>query len=196
MQRRSRNVIIIIIGRLLEASSSHNDPVPIQTACPGQSCCLCLPKGVECIWETGFVAFQVFSSHVPKKCKKKKERKKEKKKQMCESRAKLLFCSSNPILLFYCSRCRCHRYRRCFSFQSVLVYSTSMCFELLIASRPWNKRESLSTSLLDWHHIDMVCLALLPFSKTNTLHETLFRELSTFINFASKLPCFPKAIKR
>ena len=46
-------IIIIIIGRLqsrrLRASSSHNDPVPIQTACPGQSCCLCLPKGVECI---------------------------------------------------------------------------------------------------------------------------------------------------
>ena len=44
---------VIIIGRLqsrrLRASSSHNDPVPIQTACPGQSCCLCLPKGVECI---------------------------------------------------------------------------------------------------------------------------------------------------
>ena len=60
--------IIIIIGRLqsrrLRASSSHNDPVPIQTACPGQSCCLCLIKGVECTWETGFVAFLVFSSHV------------------------------------------------------------------------------------------------------------------------------------
>ena len=60
--------VIIMIGRLqsrrLRASSSHNDPVPIQTACPGQSCCLCLPKGVECIWETGFVAFLVFSSHV------------------------------------------------------------------------------------------------------------------------------------
>ena len=59
---------IIIIGRLqsrrLRAFSSHNDPLPIQTACPGQSCCLCLPKGVECIWETGFVAFLVFSSHV------------------------------------------------------------------------------------------------------------------------------------
>ena len=44
---------LIIIGRLqsrrLRASSSHNDPVPNQTACPGQSCCLCLPKGVECI---------------------------------------------------------------------------------------------------------------------------------------------------
>ena len=40
--------------------------MPIQTACPGQSCCLCLPKGVECIWETGFVAFLVFSSHVVK----------------------------------------------------------------------------------------------------------------------------------
>ena len=39
---------VIIIGRLqsrrLRASSSHNDPVPIQTACPGQSCCLCLQK--------------------------------------------------------------------------------------------------------------------------------------------------------
>ena len=62
------SIIIIIIGRLqsrrLRASSSHNDPMPIQTACPGQSCCLCLPKGVECIWETGFVAFLVFSSHV------------------------------------------------------------------------------------------------------------------------------------
>ena len=59
---------IIIIGRLqsrrLRASSSHKDPVPNQTACPRQSCCLCLPKGVECIWETGFVAFLVFSSHV------------------------------------------------------------------------------------------------------------------------------------
>ena len=46
-------VAIVVIGRLqsrrLRASSSHNDPVPIQTACPGQSCCLCLPKGVECI---------------------------------------------------------------------------------------------------------------------------------------------------
>ena len=65
-------IIIIIIGRLqsrrLRASSSHNDPVPIQTACPGQSCCLCLPKGVECIWETGFVAFLVFSS-LPMWCK-------------------------------------------------------------------------------------------------------------------------------
>ena len=63
-----RVCFFIIIGRLqsrrLRASSSHNDPVPIQTACPGQSCCLCLPKGVECIWETGFVAFLVFSSHV------------------------------------------------------------------------------------------------------------------------------------
>ena len=61
-------IIIIIIGRLqsrrLRASSGHNDPVPIQTACPGQSCCLCLPKGIECIWETGFVAVLVFSSHV------------------------------------------------------------------------------------------------------------------------------------
>ena len=61
-------IIIIIIRRLqsrrLRASFSHNDPVPTQTACPGQSCCLCLPKGVECIWETGFVAFLVFSSHV------------------------------------------------------------------------------------------------------------------------------------
>ena len=42
-------IIIIIIGRLqsrrLRASSSHNDPVPIQTAFAGQSCCLCLPKG-------------------------------------------------------------------------------------------------------------------------------------------------------
>ena len=48
-----RAVAIIVIGRLqsrrLRASSSHKDPVPIQTACPGQSCCLCLPKGVECI---------------------------------------------------------------------------------------------------------------------------------------------------
>ena len=46
-------IIIIIVGRLqnrrLRASSSHKDPVPIQTACPGESCCLCLPKGVECI---------------------------------------------------------------------------------------------------------------------------------------------------
>ena len=61
-------ITIIIIGRLpsrrLRASSSHKDPVPIQTACPGQSCYLCLPKGVECIWETGFVAFLVFSSHL------------------------------------------------------------------------------------------------------------------------------------
>ena len=49
---------VIIIGRLqsrrLRASSSNNDPVPIQT----------LPKGVECIWETGLVAFLVFSYHV------------------------------------------------------------------------------------------------------------------------------------
>ena len=30
----------------------------------GQSCCLCLPKGAECIWEKGFVAFLVFSSRV------------------------------------------------------------------------------------------------------------------------------------
>ena len=46
-------IIIIMIGwlqsRRLRTSSSHNDPVPIQTACPGQSCCLCLLKGVECI---------------------------------------------------------------------------------------------------------------------------------------------------
>ena len=37
-QTPSANIIIIIIGRLqsrrLRASSSHNDPVPIQTACP------------------------------------------------------------------------------------------------------------------------------------------------------------------
>ena len=48
---------IIIIGRLqsrrLRASSSHNGPVPIQTIFLGQSCCLCLPKDVECIRETG-----------------------------------------------------------------------------------------------------------------------------------------------
>ena len=53
-------IIIIIIGRLqsrrLRASSSHNDLVPIQTACPGQSCCLCwmyLRNRVRCL--SGFL---------------------------------------------------------------------------------------------------------------------------------------------
>ena len=101
-----------------------------------------------------------------KKCKK-KERKKESRKRMCESRAKLLFWSSNPILVCYCSRCRCHRYRHCLSsllsFQSGLVYITSMCFEPLIVSRSGEEERDPEYRLLDWHHVDMVCLALFSF---------------------------------
>ena len=50
-------IICRLQSRRLQSSFNHNGPVPIQTACPGQSCCLCLPIGIEWKWETRFVAF-------------------------------------------------------------------------------------------------------------------------------------------